>query len=128
MSFCRFSDDDYRSDIYAYESVSGSFEIMVAMNRHANPDPRPNPGPIPTDKADIDAWTKIYLALNNWLGAATVEPIGLGSDGKRFSFSTPGEAADKLEELRASGYNVPQRAIDDLREEQKIILTEDKKE
>lgn len=44
-------------------------------------------------------------------------PIGLQHDGDRFSLDTAGECADKLIELRACGYNVPQCAIDDLRDE-----------
>lgn len=32
MSFCRFSDDNFKSDVYAYESAEG-FELHVAGNR-----------------------------------------------------------------------------------------------
>jgi len=38
--------------------------------------------------------------------------------GRSYNDPTPGACADRLEELRAKGFNVPQRAIDALREEQ----------
>jgi hypothetical protein len=38
--------------------------------------------------------------------------------GESFNDSSPGECADRLEALRAKGFNVPQYAIDALREEQ----------
>jgi len=38
--------------------------------------------------------------------------------GEFFQFSTPGEAADKMEALRRDGLDVQQFAIDTLREEQ----------
>ena len=35
--------------------------------------------------------------------------------GESYGFKTAGACADKLEEIRAAGFNVPQYAIDDLR-------------
>lgn len=51
------------------------------------------------------------------LEAADRIPIGLDHDGETFRDDTAGECADRLTELKAMGYNVPQRAIDALREE-----------
>ena len=39
------------------------------------------------------------------------------NDGQDFDEPTPGAAADRLEKLRAEGKEVPQFAIDELREE-----------
>ena len=38
-------------------------------------------------------------------------------DGKTYNDATPEQAADRLQELRNSGYKVPQYAIDELRSE-----------
>ena len=43
--------------------------------------------------------------------------IGLPEDGETFNDATAGDCADRLEYLRALGYQVPQYAIDALREE-----------
>lgn len=56
--------------------------------------------------------------VSSMLDQATSHPIGLQHDGESFSFDTPGECADELVRLRECGYNVPEYAIDALREEQ----------
>jgi hypothetical protein len=43
--------------------------------------------------------------------------IGLPHDGAAFHDETAGECADRLRDLRAMGYHVPQHAIDALTEE-----------
>lgn len=49
----------------------------------------------------------------------------VGSEaGESFNDSTPGECADRLEALRTKGFNVPQYAIDSLREEARELETE----
>jgi hypothetical protein len=45
-------------------------------------------------------------------------PIGLPHDGESFSDDDAESCADRLESLRSLGYNVPQYAIDTLRQEQ----------
>jgi hypothetical protein len=44
--------------------------------------------------------------------------------GRSFNDETPGECADRLESLRAAGFNVPQYAIDELREESGALAAE----
>jgi len=43
--------------------------------------------------------------------------LSLPSAGMSFNDATPGDCADRLEALRAEGFDVPQHAIDALREE-----------
>lgn len=38
MSYCRFSTDDFRSDIYCYESIEG-YQIHVAAFRYVLAEP-----------------------------------------------------------------------------------------
>jgi hypothetical protein len=45
--------------------------------------------------------------------------------GQSYDDSCPGECADRLEQLKARGFNVPQYAIDSLREEQAEIHDEE---
>jgi hypothetical protein len=115
MSYCRWSSDDYQCDIYAYEADEG-FEIHVASRRRTPKEPFPKPVSFIDDEFDV--WFARNEAVAAMVNAAAAEPIGLRHDGERFRFVTPGEAADELERLRGVGYNVPQYAIDTLREEQ----------
>lgn len=59
-----------------------------------------------------------YQAMLKWSkeNPDTVE-IDLPNAGKSFNDPTPGQCADRLEALRAEGFDVPQYAIDELREE-----------
>lgn len=105
MAYCRFSSDDFRCDVYVYEDVTGGWTTHVAGNRRAE---SYTPMPNDIDFAQMEEWEKANLV-----------PIKLPHAGETFNDATPGECADRLESLRALGYQVPQRAIDLLREEQK---------
>lgn len=50
--------------------------------------------------------------------------IGLEHDGESFDHDTPGECAEHLIYLKGCGYNVPQYAIDSLKEEQDEMDTD----
>ncbi len=80
MSYCRWSDDDFQCDIYAFEDET-CFVVHVATNRR-------------TPEESLPEWVSYC-----------------------FSFDTAGECAAELERFRGCGYNVPQYAIDALREE-----------
>ena len=57
-------------------------------------------------------------ALTNWtLHVIPTRKIGGPHDGARFNDETPQLCADRLEMLRAAGYNVPDYAIERLRKE-----------
>ena len=114
MSYCRWSSDDFQCDVYVYENVSGGWTTHVASNRPVID--RSVLPPIVTE--DPLSWYRRLEAVSEQLKTAERKPIGLPHDGKTFNDETPGEAADTLEMLRAVGYNVPQYAIDALREEQ----------
>jgi hypothetical protein len=115
MSYCRFSSDDWKSEVYCYEHCNGGFMVHVAGNRITSHVP-----PVPSiDDENSDAWLTAHEAQMAAVGNATRAPIGLPHDGETIVFATAGECADGLEALLALGYYVPQRAIDQLREEAK---------
>lgn len=116
MSYCRWSSDQHKSDVYVYDS--GPFIVThVACNKRvlAEGDERPEPVSI------LDAGPEAYLAYTRELEAvlsrAELVPIGLPFDGESFTDPTPAEAAIRLKELRSLGYYVPQFAIDTLLED-----------
>ena len=73
----------------------------------------------------IDAYLKRHQRISELFEKSPLVKIGLPYDGESFDYATPGECADKLEELRELGYNVPQYAIDALREEQAELEGQD---
>jgi hypothetical protein len=125
MSYCRWSDMQYTCDIYAFHHVQGTYEVWVAERRHTSDKPKPlvPPYPIGGTEEQIAYWVDLNNAFSEWMEQATLVPIGLPHDGEMFSLSSPEDAADKMEELKAAGYHVPQYAIDALREEAKDEAT-----
>jgi hypothetical protein len=123
MSYCRWSSDDFQCDVYVYESAHG-WETHVAGQRPvldvaALP---PAPSRTPDGQFDVAAWMVRHHAVMAQLDGCERRPIGLPHDGESFTDATPGECADRLEALRALGYNVPQGAIDALREEAEDVV------
>ena len=117
MSYCRFSSDDWQSDIYCYEHVDGFIAIHVAGSRHIIEDMPP-----PIDyESDKKGWIERQLKISDSLDSSKMEPIGLPHDGESYSLKTHQEAADKLKELKKIGYNVPEYAIEALETDHKEI-------
>src|SRR5690348_8302216 len=103
MSYCRWSSDGFRSDVYVYESVYDCWTVHVAGRRRIGLDTLPQD---PYDllancksKEDIpENWQDIYRAYHDALRALPMEDINLPYAGKTFDLPTPGEAASKLRE------------------------------
>lgn len=140
MSYCRFSSDNWRSDVYVYEHCGGGFTTHVAGRKRIFP-------PIPDipmrwmprfgGTFDRESRTVIYPSgthkmaagvlfgawarwhqLSMWsVGIIPLRDIGLPHDGAAFSDETAQECIERLEMLRAIGYHVPKSALAALREE-----------
>ena len=125
MSYCRWSSDGFRSDVYVYEDVNGGWTTHVAGNRRLHLDTLP-PDPytpkmlqkIRDKEITHQEWAENYKAYSKALGELPLVEIDLPHAAKTFNDPSPGACADRLEALRALGYYVPQYAIDELREEQ----------
>lgn len=109
MAYCRWSD----CDVYVYEDVNGGWTTHVAGRRNVA-------GNAPLwDMSSEDAFAASVMARSKWYKEnQTYEDIDLPNAGKSFNDPTPGQCADRLEALKAEGFDVPQYAIDELREEQ----------
>lgn len=121
MSYCRFSSENFGSDVYVYESCYGGWTTHVASRRRVIPPIPDLPLSLsfkpPRFYFSIWSWWHKHLHLRS-LDLIPLRPIGLPHDGDGFGDDTPGACADRLESLRAMGYRVPQYAIDALRREQ----------
>lgn len=115
MAYCRWSD----CDVYVYEDVSGGWTTHVAGRRNSA-----GKGPN-LDFTTAETLMESYAALQAWQkdNSEYVE-IDLPSAGMNFNDASPGECADRLEALRKEGFDVPQCAIDELREEARAALRE----
>lgn len=122
MSYCRWSTDDFACDLYIYESVYDCWTIHVAGGRHVGPLP-----PVPSLKelCDRAVTGEEYAAASKvrraWMDKHGTVPIDLPHAGETFDLATPGECADKVEELAALGYCVPDYVVPTLREEQAAL-------
>ena len=114
MSFCRFSDDNWKSDVYAYESKHG-FELHVASKRIIGDIPAiPSIGDIPY--IEPGEFLRAHQAQRSFLETAERVPIGGPHDGESFRYATLRELYNALLELRFDGYHVPDFALEEIEE------------
>lgn len=140
MSYCRWSSDNFRSDVYVYENVSGYWTTHVAGRRRLIPpipefpyrwmpkfggeySPAERRVVYPTGVARLCAaafftivsgWNRLHYAS---LRVIPSRPLNLPHDGETFNDPSPGECAKTLILLRNLGYHVPQFALEALRAE-----------
>lgn len=114
MSYCRWSSDNWNCDVYVYESDEG-WVIHVANNHRIADTPCPAlPDILTTSSED---WQKAYQEQCEWVETSICQPIGLPEDGKTFIEESPANCANRLIELKNTGYVVPQHVIDTLLDE-----------
>ena len=121
MSYCRWSTDDFRCDLYLYADVRGGFTLHVAANRWDYPIPEKwagNNAPPMSDPAWADWYTRRDAAMKPVRDATPRVPIDLPHAGETFRLESPGEVIERLRELRAIGYRFPDSVIEELEAEQ----------
>lgn len=112
MSYCRWSSDDFRCDLYCYEDVSGGWTTHVAASRTVD-DP-PVAGEITGSMSDAEmaTWLAAHKAQMAWLETAARRPVGGAHDGASFSDPTIEAFRARLTDLRVSGYRFPDYVIE----------------
>jgi hypothetical protein len=114
MSYCRWSSDSFRCDVYAYESVYGGFELHLASNRIPDDAPRVD------DKllySDISKWCKQYNKLSKYMETCKHTKIDHEFSGASFTYDTLEELRDGFIKLREQGFNYPDYVLEDINEE-----------
>jgi len=129
MSYCRFSDLNGYCDVYVYQSACG-WETHIATKRR--PPGRPlsglafaastMPNPLPEIGAEeflrwVNEGNDAMEICREW--DAQNPPIAIDHPlaGQSCRHDTPSKCADHLEHLKAQGFNVPDWAIANLRDE-----------
>jgi hypothetical protein len=102
MSYCRWSSDDFRCDVYAYESDAG-FIVHVANSMYIGDIPRV---PFILDVSN-EEFLKAYHAQHDFLKTAKQKKIGLENDGENFQYDSLPEMLGALRGLKNKGYRIP---------------------
>ena len=118
MSFCRFSCDGFRSDVYVYADISGGYAVHVAGSRISNFTTAPEyPEFIFNNQLSEDIIAK-YIEkqkiYDEWLKTAERVSIEDEYAGESFMFSTGKDASEFLSMLKDRGYYVPKGVIEQL--------------
>lgn len=102
MSYCRFSGDNWKCDLYCYESADG-FVTHVASSRVV--------GDVPSVSSllstDNETWFKAHQTQQKFLESAERVDIGLPYDGMAFADDTLEDFLDRINCLKEAGYYVP---------------------
>lgn len=116
MSYCRFSTDDYRCDLYIYDDCNGGITTHVAGSRYAADTPIPE---IPEGWHRLPAaeMQAMWDAQAEWIKAARLEPIALPHAGESFYNLDADQTLERVKEMRRLGYNFPDFVITALEEE-----------
>lgn len=107
MSYCRFSSDNFKSDVYVYESCYGGWDLHVASNRIVSELP-----PVPYFfEVEAGEWMRAHNAQREALKTAERESIGGEYDGESYNFCTLDECYQFLNILSENGYHVPENSL-----------------
>lgn len=115
MSYCRWSSDDFKCDLYCYESDRG-YTTHVAGNRVVGDVPHLD-WTILTADSGAQEFADQYKKQMDWLETAKREPIGLPHAGESFYDPDLESFLATVTMLRDEGYHVPTHVLDTIREE-----------
>ena len=115
MSYCRWSSDNWRCDVYVYESCHGGFDIHVAGNRVVGEIPRADLELLL--RGNAKAYSELHKAQMEFLENAERKDIGLQYDGESYNEPDLEHLLRRLSILKKEGYNVPEYVFDTIEKE-----------
>ena len=119
MSYCRWSSDNFKCDVYCYEDVMGGYTTHVANSKPVGDLPE-----MPSINMPKEEWKNKYKEYREAFDKVENEKIGLRHDGETFNDETLEDFLDRLLYLKEVGYHIPDYVFDDIREEIKEELTD----
>ena len=119
MSYCRWSTNDFRCDLYVYEDSFNRIQMHIAGRRHTIPDDLMPPSINYDDPDWSNLWPVRSKVVTELMKQYPNEPIGGPYDGLSIYFDGADEAAEWIEQkLDPLGiYNYPDTLIAELRGE-----------
>ena len=115
MSYCRFSDDNFRCDFYAYADRQG-YTLHVAGSRMLNDLP-PSPLTLESLKLPSEEWEELNREWREALETAASEDINLPGAGGYHRLKTLEELRDMIVDLTGRGFRAPEWLLPSLQEE-----------
>ena len=116
MSYCRWSSDSFRCDLYCYEDCRGGWTTHVAGRKRIMPDDFQEP-PFSLIQTDSAEWVRQHKAFMDGIDKFPFKDIGLPHAGETFNDPTIEEFRDRVAGLITLGYNVPDCVIAEIDEE-----------
>ena len=115
MSYCRWSSDNFKCDLYCYEDVSGGYTTCVAGNRVIGDVPKlPR---LTAESAKDGSYLTAYKLQMAFLESAEREKINLPHVGESFNDPDLESFLERLIYLRGLGYNFPDYVIEAVNQE-----------
>jgi hypothetical protein len=110
MSYCRWSSDNFKCDVYVYQNTNGYYTTSVAASRIT--------GDVPTiDWSTPDTLYESSKAHIHFMESCPRELIGLPCDGMTFEDDSLTDLCACLVKLQSMGYAVPAWVIDNVCDE-----------
>lgn len=117
MSYCRWSSDNFKCDVYAYESDMG-FMIHLASNKIVGEmPPQDYDLLLKKDKESIDLFVANEKIRSAWMKTCERVAIGLRYDGQSFICGSLHEFYDRMINLREIGYRFPDYVLETILDE-----------
>ena len=116
MSYCRWSCDNMKSDVYAYESGDSEVSEYVVHVASSYYDFDIPAAPLSEDYDDIESWVKASVIHNRerseFLSAKDAVVHNKKHAGRTFYFEEESDMFTFFRELRSLGYYVPNHAFE----------------
>ena len=116
MSYCRWSSDDWRSDLYVYEGEDGIVIHIRCMRKLFSREGLTEIDLTAEHDTQIDQWMTRHKEVMERIKDCPMEKVGLSHDGETI-YCEPHDAADIVMDLAREGYHVPDGVVEELEED-----------
>lgn len=121
MSYCRWSSDNFKCDVYAYLSDAG-YMVHIASNKIVGNPPKNDWDLIKNGgKGGVKKWVAIEKKRSKWMSKAKRVPIGGPLDGETFTFPNVVDFYEAMLVLRGIGYKFPDYVFIEIEAEMKEL-------
>ena len=117
MSYCRWSSDNWRCDLYCYADVNGGWTTHVAGRRHVGDIPDDGFTDFIAGRISAEEFVERHNAQLDALARCEIVKIDLPYAGETFNDRTLEAFRMRVLGLRTLGYHVPDYVFDAIDEE-----------
>lgn len=117
MSYCRFSSEDFSSDVYCIANAGGGYTIYVAGVRCIGDIPKLLPWEIMDEEYGLRKFTDRFNEQLKFVESCPKEEIKLQYAGDSLNEPDAVSFLNRLEELRKLGYSIPDYVFEEIKDE-----------